>query len=583
MNNSALAAMDKIHMAGVDWTHAGITRREAFAFTEEALAQALDRAKAYLPEGTDCGCFIVSTCNRTEIWAHGDGGADLPAVLCALKGACVEQCRDLFTLRRGEAAIRHLFLTASGLTSQIVGENQILGQMKDALALSRRVKSGGPVLDRLFLAAISQAKRIRTETSIAKARASTAQAAVDCIKLRCGGLAGKKALVIGNGVIGRLCAQLLLREGLGVSMTLRRHKLVESPPVGCSTLNYDDRYSALCDFDVVISATSSPHWTLNLEGVAGVWDGRERLFVDLAVPRDMDPALRNLCGLSLLDLDSLSNAGLAGGVNVESEKIERIVGEEIDRFVRWLDFRPHLATILMMEEALAAGTPVSKLLFGLRDVLDGDALNACFAALGKSLERARGSGAGGDPPPAEGEAREGRKLEGPKGAAPRGATAPVGGGAGGALLSWFPFFLNVSGKLILVAGGGKIALRRVKNLLSFDCRIRLVAPKICPELELLGGLYGERLTFERRAFADGDCAGVDFATAASDSRAVNSRIGCECRERGIFVSVADAQEESTFFFPALIVKETIVAGVSSGGVDHKGASRAAEKIRTALA
>jgi siroheme synthase-like protein len=120
-------------------------------------------------------------------------------------------------------------------------------------------------------------------------------------------------------------------------------------------------------------------------------------------------------------------------------------------------------------------------------------------------------------------------------------------------------------------------------LLGFDCRIRLIAPEICSELEKLGALHPERLMFARRVFADGDCAGVDFVTAASDSREVNRRVGCECKERGIFASVSDAQEESTFFFPALIVKENIVAGVSSGGADHKGASRVAEKIRTALA
>ncbi|MDR3302746.1 MAG: glutamyl-tRNA reductase, partial [Spirochaetaceae bacterium] len=391
MKNPVSEPIDKILMAGIDWTHADISQRETFAFTENTLNEALLEAKTAHPEG-ESGCIIVATCNRTEIWLHGDAAANPAAILCAQKGINSEDYRNIFVQRQGIDAVRHLFLTAGGLKSQIVGENQILGQIKDALDLARKAKSGGAVLDRLFQAAITSAKRIKTETGITKANASTAQTAIDCIKARCGSLAGKNALVIGNGVIGRLCAELLLREGAAAGMTLRRHKQIKSPPpAGCTMLNYDERYAALTRFDIVISATSSPHWTLNYEETARVWDGRERLFVDLALPRDMEPQLRTLDGLSLLDLDSLPCTGAASTVNIEPRKIELIVSEEIDRFFRWLDFRPHLKTIQMIETAIAAGKPVSKLLFALRDTLDRNTLNECFDALKKSLE-------GGAPP-----------------------------------------------------------------------------------------------------------------------------------------------------------------------------------------
>jgi glutamyl-tRNA reductase len=582
-------SIEGIQMAGIDFTHAGITQREAFAFTEDALIKAMERSQSYFSQENAGGCIIVATCNRTEIWWDGDAEVALPQLLCALKGVNGEDYRACFVSRRGLEAVGHLFLMAGGLKSQIVGENQILSQIKEALRASRKAKSGGPVLDRLFQSAIASAKRIKTETGITRANQSTASAAVACIKSRYGDLSALKCLVIGNGVIGRLCAELLLQEGCDVRMTLRQHKQPDrTAPSGCPALNYDERYSLLTDFNVVISATSSPHWTLSCAETANIWDGKERLFLDLALPRDMDPELQKLSGLSLLDLDGLSGKGAASAVTLEGEKIEGIVAEEIDGFLRWLDFRPFFKTIKQIENSvaaeivakldgearetafLAAGKAISKLLFGMRDALDRNIWQFCFEALEKSafqtdlfpaLDDRKNTG------------EEPQKTEREQDMHHESTTSKP---------SWFPFFLKVSGKSVLVVGGGKIALRRVKSLLLFDCEVNIIAPAICPELEELAAEYPGIIRILRRAYQAGDCASADIVTAATDAREVNSRIAAECKERGVLVSVADAQAESSFFFPALIVKDHIVAGVSSGGLDHKGASRAAEKIRTVL-
>jgi precorrin-2 dehydrogenase/sirohydrochlorin ferrochelatase/precorrin-6A/cobalt-precorrin-6A reductase len=148
-------------------------------------------------------------------------------------------------------------------------------------------------------------------------------------------------------------------------------------------------------------------------------------------------------------------------------------------------------------------------------------------------------------------------------------------------LQWFPVFQNISGKRVLVVGGGNIALRRVKTLLRFDCTIEIISPELHDELAELAAANPDSIRLTRRSFEGGDCS-ADFVLAAANDREVNHRISLECREKGIPVSVADCKEDSTFFFPAVIVSDKIVAGVSSGGEDHRMAADAAKIIRQAL-
>jgi precorrin-2 dehydrogenase/sirohydrochlorin ferrochelatase/precorrin-6A/cobalt-precorrin-6A reductase len=145
---------------------------------------------------------------------------------------------------------------------------------------------------------------------------------------------------------------------------------------------------------------------------------------------------------------------------------------------------------------------------------------------------------------------------------------------------WFPVFLDLSGKRVLVVGGGKIALRRVRTLLKFDCALRILTEALCGELRELAEENRERIEVFQRPFAPGDCgAGADFVLALTDKREVNRLIGEECREKGIPVSVADYQEDSTFYFPAVVSSGDLVIGLSSGGTDHRLVRGAAEKVR----
>jgi glutamyl-tRNA reductase len=220
-------------------------------------------------------------------------------------------------------------------------------------------------------------------------------------------------MVIGNGVIGRLTAELLARKGCAVAITLRQHKQnLSVVPQGCAVLDYDDRYAALPGYDVVISATTSPHYTLTRPGLAATWDGRERLFIDLAVPRDMDSELQTLPGLTLVDIDHLVRADNAGPDDAEQKKIEAIIKEGIAEFSAWYGFRNHIDSIDDIREAasaemvtrlertiqaLALDTEsrdklrgaishasemvVGKMLFGLRETMDACMWEPCFGAL----------------------------------------------------------------------------------------------------------------------------------------------------------------------------------------------------------
>jgi glutamyl-tRNA reductase len=405
-------------MAGIDHQSAGLREREPFAFTPHALRQSLERTAQAYPQ---IGCVIISTCNRTEIWISagasarpgGEAGPEPEQLLCDLKGLPLREHRALLQRREGADAAAHLFLLAGGLKSQILGENQILAQVKEAQEAARQAGSIDSVLDRLFQMAVACAKRIKTETGITRANPSTAAATADYVASRHPRLEGLRCLVIGNGAIGRQTAEILSRRGCSVTITLRQHKQnLSLAPQGCGVVDYDDRYAALLRNDVVISATTSPHYTVSMERVAEIWDKRPRLFIDLAVPRDMDPGLENLSGLSLVDIDCLTGEKHAGPDEEERKKIEAIIREGIDEFIAWHSFRNHVNSIddirkaasveivSRMENAIrslglnavagdklrfalthASQMVIGKMLFGLRETLERSVWAPCFEAL----------------------------------------------------------------------------------------------------------------------------------------------------------------------------------------------------------
>jgi glutamyl-tRNA reductase len=287
----------------------------------------------------------LSTCNRVELYALvGESGATAPlvAILADAAGLNPRDVADHTYRHSGYEAVRHLCRVASGLDSMVLGEPQILGQVTQALTAARSSRTAGPVLDRVFRRAVRTGRRARTETSIGRNPASMSSVAVALAGSVVGTLRERRVLVIGLGEMGSVTVKALrsrqVREIAVANRTRARAEQV-SARWGYRAYPMDDLAAAVEWADVVISSTSCPHPIVNEKMVRDVVsrrNGRSLVFVDIAVPRDIDPAVRELPGVHLFDADDLSgnlDEGLAARRN-EIPKVEGIVAEEIARLER---------------------------------------------------------------------------------------------------------------------------------------------------------------------------------------------------------------------------------------------------------
>jgi glutamyl-tRNA reductase len=280
----------------------------------------------------------LSTCNRTEIYVV-DGDDPLPA-LELLAG----QPLDGIAYRlHDDAAAMHLFRVAAGLDSLVPGEGEILGQVRDAY----EAVEAGPLLDRVFRQALAVGKRVRSETAIGESPASVSSAAAALAAQVFGDLKGRRALLIGAGRIGELAAANLVSRGAEIAYVANRSP--KEPRFGGEAIGLDELPRALGDVDVVISATSAPEAVVRASDVPARRK-RPLFFIDIAVPRDLDPAIQQLDGCFLYDIDDLEAvvAETLAGRRAEAARAERLVAEEAERFRSWrasLDVVPTLASL----------------------------------------------------------------------------------------------------------------------------------------------------------------------------------------------------------------------------------------------
>ena len=352
---------------------------------------------------------------------------------------------------------------------------------KKAMEQAQEGKAADPALSALFRGAVTAGKRARTEVAVSRGSPSMGSRCRDILRQELGTLEDKRILVIGNGQMGRLAAQLLQEAGANVSVTLRTYRHGETlVPAGCGTVNYEERVMALEGVDALVSATTSPHYTLTVQQLKQV-QNPPKVAVDLAVPRDIDPECGKL--IRCFDTDSLGSAG--PGSPEELEQMHKIVAQELERFSQW-------------------------------------------------------------------QRRQEIAQKAPK----------------------FPLFVDLTGKKVVLVGGGTIASRRIATLRLFGCEIEVIAPELkCSP---------EGLIWKQRAYRTGDLEGAYLAIAATDSREINHQVGVDAGNLGIPVSVADCEAECTFYFPAICAGENLIAGVVSGGKDHHRTARAAKVIRRAL-
>lgn len=323
-------------MVSVDHKSASIEAREKLSFTASGVKEALVNIKR---NPLVNGAVLICTCNRTELYLSCQEGQEVNAVelLCREAKVDSKEMLQVFRVKKADEAINHLMEVACGLRSMILCEDQIITQVKNAASIAREVKTMDSLLETLFRLAVTCAKKAKTNIRVRAVPTSVAEQAV-CILEEKYGLKDKNVLVIGNGEMGRICSSKLVEKGANVTITLRSYKHnITVVPRGCQTIAYDRRTEILPKIEMVISATASPHYTVTKDMVEGRKD--KLCLVDLALPRDIDPEIKNSESITCYNIDSMAKSEDLD--NDEAiEKIREIILEHKEEYYRW--YKIHL-------------------------------------------------------------------------------------------------------------------------------------------------------------------------------------------------------------------------------------------------
>jgi len=301
---------------------------------------------------------VLDTCNRVEIYGVGAGDGvpeSVQAAYCARQGFDPAEFGRIRHQLAGREAALHLFEVASGLDSQLLGENEIFGQVKEAYAAAHARGSTGAVLNQVFQKAFQAAKHVRTHTGISAGRVSVANVAVDLASSIFGSLAGARVLVLGTGEIGEGTARAFVSRGateLAVAGRRRERAAEVAGGLGAGMLDFDERDARLADFDIVVCSTSAPGAVLAASAIAAAMrrrPARPLLLIDMAVPRDIEASAADLQNVFLYNLDDLARIAERNRSAREAEiaRCRALLAERADGL--WRQLEPRL-------RAAAAGT-----------------------------------------------------------------------------------------------------------------------------------------------------------------------------------------------------------------------------------
>lgn len=379
-NNNPLFVLSISHK------QAPVQIRSQFAFDREQTEDFLARMRGI--EGV-WGAVLVSTCNRTEVYYSGDAlaGDAVQRLLADVKGADIHVLRRFFRSYQGEGAVRHLFRVAAGLDSMVLGEDEILGQIRNAYNTACGAQATDYYINAFFQRALGCAKQIKTQTCLSKSSVSIATlSAGEAVHFKKG---GKRVLLLGaTGQMGGLIAKnLSAREDIELVAAVRRHCGIPLPE-NATEIAYEERYAYIDQADVVISATASPHYTITYEACRdAVRTEKERLFLDIAVPRDMDPDLVLLEGASLKNIDYFKKIvsdhdGQKREGRRQAEDLIRIQCQEMEKELVFHGFRPFLEDFTRRLE----GKSARQLFYLLKDCADAGELRTLLAVSKRLME-----------------------------------------------------------------------------------------------------------------------------------------------------------------------------------------------------
>ncbi len=349
-----------LKVLGLNHTTAPIEVRERFSIGKDAIRRGLENLDGY--DGLS-EAVVLSTCNRSEIYAVTAAGCEdgVYQFLSDLIGGNVD--KNFLYAFDDDACAEHLFEVAAGLDSLILGEGQILSQVKDAYAIAKAAQATNTILNTLFHRAIAAGKRVRTETKIAYNSVSVSSAAVDLAAKKLGGLDGRSALIFGAGKMAQLTAQHLLAHGVA-KIYVANHHLERAEEmaarIGGEAVAWEDAFTGAAHVDIIITSTGAPHYVVKpwqTQQLMTRRQGRGIFFIDIAVPRDVDPEVGKIKGVTLYNIDDLESVVEKNlqARQREARLAKKIVAEDaaavMERF-KYLKFQPLMANLSARAEQI---------------------------------------------------------------------------------------------------------------------------------------------------------------------------------------------------------------------------------------
>ncbi|MDP9238817.1 MAG: glutamyl-tRNA reductase [Chloroflexota bacterium] len=384
----------QISLVGISHKTAPVAVREHFAFSSDELPEVLSRlGERY------AGAAVLSTCNRTEVYLASPRGIGDPrpvvALLSEIKGDLSMEGAPFFALSGKEAA-RHLFRVAAGIESMVIGESEVLGQVRGAFTAATAAGTHSPALSRLFHTGIRVGRKARAQTHIGRGTMSVSSTAVSLARKTLGDLSGKTALVVSAGDAGKLTARALAGSGVARMLVTSRNaeRATElAVELDGAAIPYAKLASAVADADIVITSTAAPHFLFDrpmIERAMRERMERPLLLIDIAVPRDVDPNVREVAGVHLHDIDGLQ-AIASENMHLRRNELaqaEAIVDDEVTKFGVWLhslEVVPTVASLRARAEVVRIGELERTLAKTKMSAADRKRVEAMTSAIVKKL------------------------------------------------------------------------------------------------------------------------------------------------------------------------------------------------------
>ena len=375
--------MDRIVLIGLNHKTAPVNIRECLAFTDEESRSALAELRAM---GSIDEAMLFSTCNRVELLVEANEVAlaidQAKDFLAKFKKVPLGDFESTLYLHRGEAAVRHIFRVAASLDSMIIGEPQILGQVKNAYRVATEEKTSGVVLNRLLHRTFFVSKRIRSETGIGDHAVSISYAAIELARKIFGELAGKKVMLIGAGEMAELAVEHLIRQKSN-DITVANRTFERGVELADKYKGTPIRFQEISDYldrvDIIISSTGAQGYVLEKKMIKAVMRSRRNrpiFFIDIAVPRDVDPKINTLNNSYVYDIDDLKSVVDENieDRNKEAVRAERIIDEAVIHFGQWVQNLEVVPTIKALRTKVnaVAQAEIQKTIQQMEHLSEGD-------------------------------------------------------------------------------------------------------------------------------------------------------------------------------------------------------------------